>query len=116
MSMPLEDARTLVRTLIRSIDKKVDFVVTTSDSERPGVSVALSRDTRHATIVVSQQQLDEVEANSLYVPQLRSVLKRAIDRMTFRPTEFASTKTVRGPSADGGFFRSPQGGPRGGRR
>ncbi len=116
MPMPLDDARAMMRTLIRSIDKKVDFVVTSSDTDRPGVSVALSRDTRHATIVVSQQQLDAVEANALYLPQLRSVLKRAIDRMMFRPTEYASTKTVRGPSADGGFFRSPSGGPRGGRR
>ena len=114
MPMPLDDARAMMRTLIRSIDKKVDFAVTSSDS--PGVSVALSRDTRHATILISQQQLDAVESNSLYLPHLRSTLKRAIDRMMFRPTEYASTKTVRGPSADGGFFRSPSGGPRGGRR
>lgn len=116
MTLALDDARVMLRTLIRSIDKKVDFAASLSEAESPGVSVALSRQTLHATIIVSQEQLDAAEGSSIYRSQLRTILKRAIDRMTFRQTDFASTKMVRGAVTEGGFFRSQTSGYRSGRR
>jgi hypothetical protein len=116
MTIELDHARTLLRTLIRSIDKKVDFMASASEGDTPGVSVALSRQTHHATIVIPQEQIDAAEGNTIYRSQLRTVLKRAIDRMTFRQTDFASTKMVRGAVTDGGFFRSQTSGYRSGRR
>lgn len=116
MTIELDRARGMLRTLIRSIDKKVDFIASPSEGESAGVSVALSRQTQHATIVIPQEQLDAAEENTIYRSQLRTVLKRAIDRMTFRQTDFASTKMVRGAVTDGGFFRSQNSGYRSGRR
>ena len=116
MTVELDHARSLLRTLIRSIDKKVDFIASASESDTPGVSVALSRQTLHTTIVIPQEQIDAAGESSIYRSQLRTLLKRTIDRMTFRQTDFASTKMVRGAVTDGGFFRSQNSGYRSGRR
>ena len=116
MTIELDRARVLLRTLVRSIDKKVDFIASPSEGDTPGASVALSRQTQHATIVIPLEQLDAAEGNSIYRSQLRTVLKRTIDRMMFRQTDFSSTKMVRGAVTDGGFFRSQTSGYRSGRR
>jgi hypothetical protein len=42
--------------------------------------------------------------------QLRTTLKRALDKVTFQPMPVASTKMLRGKAIEGGFFRPPQGG------
>jgi len=116
MPLSLDDARATLRTMIRTIDKKVEFSVALDDSSRPGVTVALSRQKDRATIAISQAQLEAANADSMARSQLRGVLKRTIDRMSFKPNEVASTKMVRGTITDDGFFRPRQGGPRGGRR
>ena len=109
MTVVLEDARNLLRTLIRSIDKKVEFSASLNAGDRPGVAVTLSLHKNRATIVVSEAQLNGVEQDSIRRAQLRTQLKRAIDRMTFKPNDVVSTKMVRGAVTDGGFFRVQQG-------
>jgi hypothetical protein len=116
MPLSLEDARATLRTVIRSIDKKVEFSVALDDGTRPGVTVALARQKDKATIAISQEQLEAAIGDSMARSNLRGMLKRTIDRMSFRPNEVASTKMVRGTITDDGFFRPRQGGFRGGRR
>jgi hypothetical protein len=115
MSVVLEDARNLLRTLIRSIDKKVEFSASLHSGDRPGVAVTVSLQKTHATIVIPQDQLEGIEGDSIRRAQLRTSLKRTIDRMTFKPNHVVSTKMVRAAVTDGGFFRVQQGN-RGGRR
>jgi len=115
MSVVLEEARSLLRTLIRSIDKKVEFSATLHSGDRPGVAVTLSLHKNQATMVIPEDQLEGVESDPIRRAQLRTSLKRTIDRMTFKPNDVVSTKMVRGSVVDGGFFRVQQG-SRGGRR
>ena len=115
MSVVLEDARNLLRTLLRSIDKKIDFSATLHSGDRPGVAVTVSHHKQHATIVIPEDQLEGIENDSIRRAQLRTSLKRTIDRMTFKPNHVVSTKMVRSAVTDGGFFRVQQGN-RGGRR
>lgn len=109
MSVVLEEARRLLRTLIRSIDKKVDYTVTLHSGDRPGVAVALSLQKHQATLVIPEEQLEGVESDLIRRAQLRTLLKRTIDRMTFKSNDVVSTKMVRGSVVDGGFFRVQQG-------
>jgi hypothetical protein len=109
MSVVLEDARTLLRTLIRSIDKKVEYSVSLHGGDRPGVAVTVSLQKHQATIVIPEEQLDGVESDSIRRAQLRTSLKRTIDRMTFKPNHVVSTKMLRAAVTDGGFFRVQQG-------
>jgi hypothetical protein len=109
MSITLEDSRSLLRTLIRSIDKKVDFSAALNTGDRPGVALTLSLQKHHAKMVISEEQLDGVEDDPIRRAQLRTALKRTIDRMTFKPNDVVSTKMVRASVTDGGFFRIQQG-------
>jgi hypothetical protein len=109
MSIVLEEARTLLRTLIRSIDKKVEFSATLHSGDRPGVAVTLALQKHQATMVIPEDQLEGVERDLIRRAQLRTSLKRTIDRMTFKSNDVVSTKMVRGSVVDGGFFRVQQG-------
>lgn len=115
MPPALEDERALLRTLIRSIDKKADFSVTLQDGDRPCVEVSLQVRKQKLSVLIPLSQFENAEENSMRRSELRTMIKRAIDRATFEPKDIASTKMVRGTMVEGGFFRSPQGG-RGGRR
>jgi hypothetical protein len=115
MAVVLEEARKLLRTLIRSIDKKVDFSVVLHSGDRPGVAVTMSLQKHNATMVITEEQLEGLEDDLIRRAQLRTSLKRTIDRMTFKPNDVVSTKMLRGAVVDGGFFRVQQG-FRGGRR
>lgn len=114
--MVMEDVRTLLRTLIRSIDKKVEFSATPHNGDTPGVAVTLSLQKHHASLVIPEDQLEGIADDSIRRAQLRTSLKRTIDRMTFKQTDIASTKMLRGVISDGGFFRVQQSGYRSGRR
>lgn len=109
MAVVLEEARTLLRTLIRSIDKKVEFTVTLHSGDRPGVAVALAHQKQQAKIIIPQEQLEAAETDTIRRAQLRTSLKRTLDRMTFKPHAVVSTKMVRATVTDGGFFRIQQG-------
>lgn len=116
MTIVLDDARVLLRTVIRSIDRKVDFTATLHEGDRPGVSVTLSLQKDRATIVIPQEQIEAATENTMRRSELRTLIKRAIDRMSFKTHEFADTKMVRRVLTDDGFFRPRQSGQRGGRR
>jgi hypothetical protein len=109
MAVVLEEARTLLRTLIRSIDKKVEFTAALHTGDRPGVAVSLSLHKNHAKMIITQEQLEAAEEDTIRRAQLRTSLKRTIDRMTFKPNAVVSTKMVRASVTDGGFFRVQQG-------
>jgi len=115
MTVGIEDTRSLLRTVIRTIDKKVEFVAT-PHAGSPGIALTLSRQKDQATIVIPEDQLEGVEHDSIRRARLRTLLKRTIDRMTFKQTDIASTKMLRGSVTDGGFFRVQQSGYRSGRR
>jgi len=115
MALNLDSAKSLLRNLVRTIDKKVDCSAVLHEGDRPGVAVTLSVRKVRTTVVITEAQLAGVEQDSMRRSELRTLLKRAIDRMTFKPNEIASTKLVRGAITDDGFFRPRQGGYRGGR-
>jgi hypothetical protein len=108
MALTLEDAKVLLRNIVRSIDKKVDCVTTLHEGDRPGVAVTLSLRKNRAALVITNEQLESAEQDSIHRSQLRTLLKRTIDRMNFKPNEIASTKLVRAPITDNGFFRPRQ--------
>jgi|SRR6478752_1289859 len=116
MALNLDSAKTLLRNVVRTIDKKVDCTTVLHEGDRPGVSVTLAVRKARTTVVIPEEQIEGAAQDSMRRSQLRTLLKRTIDRMTFKPNEIASTKLVRGAITDDGFFRPRQGGYRGGGR
>jgi len=115
MTLVLEDTRALLQKVITTIDRKAEFNLALQEGDEPGVSVTITLRKHKGTIVVSERKLQEAARDSIGRSQLRTMIKRAIDRMTFEIIAAASTKMVRGTVVDGGFFRPHQ--PyRGGRR
>jgi hypothetical protein len=111
MPLDLEELKSVLRSLIRSIDRKADFSVAPQAGEE-SVSVTMALRKNKTTVVVQAQQIEAAAQDAMRRSQLRNVLKRAIDRMMFEPTPIASTKMVRGPVIEGGFFRAHPGGRR----
>lgn len=118
MPVSLEEAKQLVWTLVRGIDRKAELTVVPATGDVPGVAATVSLRKHKTTLVISVRDLEGALTSSMQRSQLRTTIKRAIDRMTFIALPVASTKTIRGPMVDGGFFRSQPGGysQRGGRR
>ncbi len=117
MPVSLEEARELVWTLVHGIDRKAELTVVPSTGDVPGVAATVTLRKQKTTLVISARDIENALASSMQRSQLRTTIKRAIDRMTFTVLPFASTKRVRGTIVDGGYFRSqPGGGFRGGRR
>jgi hypothetical protein len=116
MPLTLETAKTLLRNLVRTIDKKVDCSAVLHEGDRAGIAVTLSSKKVRTTLVITEEQLEAAEQDSMRRSQLRTLLKRSIDRMNFKPNEIASTKILRGAITDDGFFRPRQGGYRSGGR
>jgi hypothetical protein len=116
MPLVLENVKELMRGLIRSIDRKADFSVSLLEGERPGASVTVNLRKHTTTVFVPAEQIEAAAKFSMHRSTLRTTLKRAIDRMMFEPEAIASTKMLRGTVVEGGFFRTQQGGGRGGRR
>jgi ribosomal protein S20 len=110
MAFVLADANGLLRTIIKSIDKKAEFRVDPIEGERPSLAVNMSLRKRSTTVSVPIEQVEAARENSMSRSQLRTTLKRALDKVTFEAMPVASTKMLRGKSVEGGFFRPPQGG------
>lgn len=110
MAFVLEDANGLLRTIIKSIDKKAEFRVDPVEGDRPSLAVNLSLRKRSTTVSVPIEQVEAAKESSMSRSQLRTTLKRALDKVTFEPRLVASTKMLRGKAVEGGFFRPPQGG------
>jgi hypothetical protein len=103
--MVLEDAETILRPLIRSIDKRAEYTTKPAEGDRPGVAVTLSMRKRSATVTIPVEDLTAASQNSMRRNQLRTTLKRALDRMLFVSVPVASTKMVRPTAHADGFFR-----------
>lgn len=117
MALVLEQATTLLRTIIRSIDKKVDYSFATVEGDRPGILVNLALRKRTTAVTIPATDLEAAGESTMRRDQVRAVLKRAIDGMMFESAPVASTKMLRAKVDPAGFFRPPQGGGgRGGRR
>lgn len=115
MSLTLDEARTLLWDLVRSIDRKADLVVTPQTGGEAGVSATITLRKHKATLAIAARDIEAARESTIQRSQLRTTIKRAIDRASFVPPPMASTKTARGPEIDGGFFRSSSG-PRSPRR
>ncbi|MDX2165869.1 MAG: hypothetical protein SF182_02355 [Deltaproteobacteria bacterium] len=118
MPLSLQAATEFLRTLVRGIDRKADLTVTAQPDSQAGVVLAVELRKCRTTVNISASDIEGAMEDAILRAQLRTKVKGAIDRMTFKAIPFASTKMVRGAVVDGGFFRanSPGGGQRGGRR
>lgn len=116
MAVTLEDARALLTTLVRSIDRKADVVVVAHPEAGDRVQATVTLRKHKATLAIAARDIEAAQESSAQRAQLRTTVKRAIDRATFVAPPLASTKSNRGPEIDGGFFRGGQSGFRGGRR
>jgi hypothetical protein len=114
MPLTLEEQRSLLRTVIRSIDRKADFSASLQEGDQPGLIVSVSLRKYKANVFLSTEQIEGATQDSMRRSQLRTTIKRALDRAMFEPATIASTKMMRGKVIEGGYFRSDQG--RGGRR
>ena len=106
----LEEAEEIVRPLIRSIDKRAEYTTKLTDGERPAVSVAVSLRKRSTTVTIPVEELKAAAQSSMRRNQVRTTLKRAMDRMMFEKLHVASTKMERPATTGEGFFRPPTGG------
>lgn len=115
MALTLDEAKTVLWALVRTIDRKADLTVTpqTGGSE-PGVTATITLRKHKATLAITARDIEAAQESAMHRSQLRTTIKRAVDRATFVPPPIASTKVSRGPDVDGGFFRSS--GPRAPRR
>lgn len=116
MPLSLQAATEFLRTLVRGIDRKADLTVTAPEGE-PRVVLAIELRNNRATVNVSLADIEAAMDDAISRSQLRTKVKGAIDRATFKSVPYVSTKMVRGAVVEGGFYRSNSpGGPRGGRR
>lgn len=115
MSLTLDEARNVLWTLVRTIDRKADLTVTPQTGGEAGVNAVVTLRKHKATLAIAARDIEAAQESAMHRAQLRTTIKRAIDRATFIPPPMASTKTARGPEIDGGFFRNNSG-PRSPRR
>lgn len=110
MALALEDANTILRPLMSSINKRADYTTALVEGDRPGVSVALSLRKRSTTVTIPIEVLAGAREDSMRRNQLRTTLKLALDKMMFVTTPMASTKMLRPSNKTEGFFRPSFGG------
>ncbi len=111
MKIALEDAEKSLRPIMRSIDKKADYIASLTEGDKPGISLTMSKRERQKTIMIPVEAVAGVAEDAVKMQALRHRIKRAYDRMLFVAPPLASTKMVRGSISGDGFFRS-SGGPR----
>ncbi len=98
-------------TIMRSIDKKTSLrIEAPSDPERPRVTVHLQRDKRTGTLEVSEADLLASQSDMMQRNRLRTILKRARDRMWEETRPIFSTKVEHQKMEGTPFFRPMQGG------
>jgi hypothetical protein len=110
MTLDLGTANEVLRSVIRSIDKRAEYTTTVIEGDRPGVAVTLSMRKRSTTVTIPAETLAAAGQNSIRRNQLRTTLKQALDKMQFVVMPVASTKLLRAKTAPDGFFRPPSGG------
>jgi hypothetical protein len=114
MALTLDEAKNVLWALVRTIDRKADLTVTPQAGGEPAVTATVTLRKHKASLVIAARDIEAARESAMHRSQLRTTIKRAIDRATFVPPPMASTKVSRGPEVDGGFFRSS--GPRAPRR
>jgi hypothetical protein len=107
MTTTLDNADALIRTLLRTIDKRVKHSVAAAEGDTSRISISLSLRKRKATISLRLNDFAAAEQDLMRRNQIRTALKRAIDAMMFRSASIASTAMPRPDSQAEGFFRSP---------
>lgn len=114
MTLTLETVHSVLNELIRSIDKNVEYTVAEGKGERSEVMLNLTLRRLATTVTIPTDNLEAARSDLMRKNQLRTTIKRALDRMTFRTLPVASTKMVRAKTEGGTFFRhTPSGGRRG---
>ena len=117
MPLALEEVRSMLQAMVRTIDRKAELnSVAPREGDRPGVDLLVTLRKHKIAVAISQTDLEAAKQDAMRRSQLRTTIKRAIDRGTFAAPEIASTKMIRGQVVDGGFFRTQSGGTRGGGR
>lgn len=117
MPLSLQAATEFLRTLVRGIDRKAALTVTAQPEGDPRVVLAVELRNNRAVVNVSLADIEAAMDDAIARSQLRTKVKGAIDRATFKSVPYASTKMVRGAVVDGGFYgNSSAGRQRGGRR
>jgi hypothetical protein len=107
MVSSLDKTEALIRTLLRSIDKRVEYSVAVAENDTSRFNVSVSLQKQKASVSLRAEDLAAAEQDLMRRNQVRTVLKRAIDSMMFRPASIASTAMLRPDSQAEGFFRAP---------
>ena len=107
-----ENTEDLIRTLVRSIDKRAEYSLAPAADDATRIMVSISLRKRTSTVGLKLDDLAAAGQNLMRKNQVRTTLKRAIDRMMFETTPIASTAMLRPDSQADGFFRPPSSGRR----
>jgi hypothetical protein len=114
MTSALEQANEILRTIVRTIDKRAEFrAQNLAEGDRPSVTGTLSVRKHSTTVTIPIEALKAAGESATRRHELRTTLKRALDRMTFSPTLATSTKMTKASTSPDGFFRPPMARPRG---
>jgi len=117
MILALDKATEIVRSIVRTIDKRAEFdAKNVAEGDRPALNGTLSMRRQSTPVSISIEALTAATENATRRHELRTTLKRALDRMTFVSTPATSTKMTRPSTSADGFFRPPNASKRGGRR
>jgi hypothetical protein len=102
----------LIRKLLRTIDKRVEYSMAAAEGDTSRIKISLSLRKRNATVSLRVDDLAAAEQDLMRRNQVRTAMKRAIDAMMFQPVYIASTAMLRPDSQAEGFFRSSFSGKR----
>jgi hypothetical protein len=117
MPLSLQAATEFLRTVVRGIDRKADLTVTAQAEAQHGVVLAVELRKSKTSLNIGVSEIEGAMEDAIQRSALRTKIKGAIDRATFKALPMASTKMVRGAVVDGGFFRNNSSGfQRSGRR
>jgi hypothetical protein len=112
-ALSLETATAILGRMVRGIDKKVEYRVAVAEGQEAAVTVHLSLRRQATTLTIPAGDIEDASRDLMQRHQLRTTIKRALDRMTFKPIPVLSTKTNNSKTEGGGFFRPSHGGGRG---
>lgn len=113
VSLNLEDARPLVREVIRSIDKHTEFQLELCETAPAGLLVKFTKHGRSGKVHLAPAMVAAARLGAAQRNAMRTKIKREIDFLGFVETKITSTKMLRGTGSDSGYFRSNSGGGRG---
>ena len=109
--MTMAEIQNLLNGLMRTIDKATVLTIEPSqDSNRSGVRVRLSQNRRSGSLELAEADLVAGQSDLIRRNQLRTVLKRARDRMWEDTGYIFNTKMPVHKQEGGDWFRSSQGG------